>query len=66
MKVTKIFKKRKVFVLVLQKKIMNSKALHLAEEMDGSHWRMINTEEGQSSRCKILNKNQRYDQMTRE
>jgi len=40
------FKKRRVFVLVLQKKIMNSKSLHSAEGIDGSHWRDIIREEG--------------------
>lgn len=32
----------KVFVLILQNKIMNSKPLHLAEGIDGDHWRDIN------------------------
>lgn len=45
---------------------MNSKALHLAEGIDGSHWRDINREKSRSSRGKISNTNQRYDQIIRE
>lgn len=47
-------------------KIMNSKDIQLAEGIDGNYWRNFNREGGRTSRYKVSNTNQRYDQITRE